>query len=795
MKAPIYQKTVSPELPTVRVPTDVPKARAVETYPILNYDGIAKSRSYEARGRFFGNGLIRLGAILQDVQDKQDRSQALEAANDFKDWLNNDLNNETTGKLRTQGQSVIGLANAGRKEYATIRETFIKNLKNRQQRVYFDQYTDGAVRSALTQLMNHEYRGTEEYNKMQFNRTIDNLLTPVSANAYDDRAFQTALENCGAAIASQYGKYGPDYVREQSRAIANRAVLMRIDSTLDDNPLYARKLFNKYGRATLDSATYVKYANKIQDATNIYQEQATADSIFQKARGNQRYALNYIKNNYSGKDRDHLTTRVNSLFFAYYKIQAQDLKLLHQMQDENADKMRYVMISKQGIMTDSNGNKVGITPEYLEKERQLGHISQADATRLYTLYMNLSEREQNKALRNQSRLQNSEADKQLYAITATDGTILYDDGSEKHITRDTIETDRKNGLLNDSDAARLTKALTAKETQQKNSEFRNQSQEQSSYASMVRDAVVRNYGRMYNTDGSLTIISPATIQRMYEQGKINEDDARQIYTTLRSELAKDYTDVNAAQAARDNGQDYNNLSSEEQDAYRYSVMNTSPEQRDLTTKELIGRAFNGTLETKDITNAYNYALISTKTKDDLNSFLITMGKSKGIANQLVKQVGKDISGKITLSPEETANYYSQAMRIINNTDLDDPKSIEQSKADLTDVAKNIITHGGQDSTKRDFGLFTWTTDTGDVLEAATDTITGVMNNLKQTAGQLRADFGLIAEPTDDFMDRLKQKNAGEKPADTGTEVTINLPQTNTEQNNIVDGLDSLFPTN
>lgn len=312
MKVPVYEKSITPQLPTVRVSTDVPRPVSVQNTPVLDYEGQAKSAAAAARAHNIGGALVGLGATLYRVQDDQDRIKARAAANDFKEWVTNDLNNEQTGRLRIQGSNVMGLADRSRREYSDQIKTRRGKLQNSRQRDYFDQLTDGTVRSAMRQIMDYEYRGTETLKNDELKRSFNNSLGDVARQWNNDAAVNQARNECRDAVVQRFASYGTDVLMRKLKDADEAVYSARLTAMNEQDPRIARQFFEKV-KPVLSGDTVAKFEKTISNGEKIYWIQDQAEKITDRF-CSEREAVAYVRKNYSGQDEDRLASAVKTRF-------------------------------------------------------------------------------------------------------------------------------------------------------------------------------------------------------------------------------------------------------------------------------------------------------------------------------------------------------------------------------------------------------------------------------------------------------------------------------------------------
>lgn len=245
-----------------------------------------------------GQGLVDLGASLGNIQQRKDENIAVQAETDFYKRADEILFTGENAYYNTKGQTAFDGAKGITTQLNELKEEFMSNLENNQQRQLFSRSADKRLRLDGKQVASHAAKELEVWDKLAGQARLEQAKNSAKVN-YDPESITDSIVRVQDEVNSQARK---NNVPPEARMLAlktevSATVAGGIKQAIDNDQLgQARFLVKKFGdQLTADDKTVIE--DKLEISTTANTAQFLSDRIRKEggSRGERLAKANTVK--------------------------------------------------------------------------------------------------------------------------------------------------------------------------------------------------------------------------------------------------------------------------------------------------------------------------------------------------------------------------------------------------------------------------------------------------------------------------------------------------------------------
>ena len=222
-----------PRLPDAREQGGMPAPRVSGGITPVSAEGLRE-------GERTGAMLSAIGDFVAQANDRQDKQDALAAANKAQESSIKLQFDPEAGYSSVRGEQVVGkqFTDKYNQQFNEQLQSIRGNLQNDNQRKYFDQHAGVLRMQYQGNLLRHQAQETERFNDQTDDAALKLQLRGVSADPTNELAFQTGMVQINGvidSIAKRKG-LGAEQVQELKGQYKDAAYAARITSVLEGVP-------------------------------------------------------------------------------------------------------------------------------------------------------------------------------------------------------------------------------------------------------------------------------------------------------------------------------------------------------------------------------------------------------------------------------------------------------------------------------------------------------------------------------------------------------------------------------
>lgn len=256
---------------------------SVATYDLPNYR-TAGMAGQDIEGA--GNALSQAGAIIEQTNQKYDAISAEDAFNQLKEKAGALQFDPQTGFAQARGGNAVGqeFNKAYTDQFDGAVAAIGDSLQNQQQKQMFQQRAAIASGQFQSSLMQHQAQQTTVFANATDDSTINNGLSAIAANPYDQTRYDTEMMNINHSLAANFQRngYSAAMADESRTKITSAALASRVGGMMLDDPLKASAFYHDH-ELDFDPKTRQSLGQQLKTTTDAQTSRADGLTAYQTA--------------------------------------------------------------------------------------------------------------------------------------------------------------------------------------------------------------------------------------------------------------------------------------------------------------------------------------------------------------------------------------------------------------------------------------------------------------------------------------------------------------------------------
>lgn len=223
--------------PQERIRSGFRQKSSVQTNPDAFGAGIGRAT------QTLGDGIVNVSDALVLREQIKANADALSAYNNYR----SNLSEVRTGYLSRTGENGLNIKEESDQEFSKIRQQFTQGLSGRALRL-FNERADNLDFQSQSMILNHEAAQTRSYIVDQHTASIASFVEDAAAFSNDEKSFNENLQLATDQQRQLSALEGlsPEATQQAIDKLTSTAVRARIELQIENNPIAANDIFNRY---------------------------------------------------------------------------------------------------------------------------------------------------------------------------------------------------------------------------------------------------------------------------------------------------------------------------------------------------------------------------------------------------------------------------------------------------------------------------------------------------------------------------------------------------------------------